>query len=207
MRRWLALAAIVVGAVAFYEPMLQAVGDFLVINDPLAPADAVATISGNGSDRLTTAVRLLHDGFGRVLIISGGPYRFGARSRNSAVVMRDQVLAAGVPGHLVLVDDRATSTQENALGIARLMDAHHLRTAVLVTSPYHARRAGLIFARVFRSRGLSVRVRSAEESFFNVHRWWTRGRDRHLVTREYLKLLAAIVGRYAPVRARGTEVP
>jgi uncharacterized SAM-binding protein YcdF (DUF218 family) len=207
MTRWLALAVIVVGAVTLCAPILQAAGDFLVVNDPLEPADAIITVSGNGPDRLTTAVRLLHDGLGRVLIISGGPYRLGTRSRNSAIVMRDQVVAAGVPPQRVLVDDRATSTHENAVGTAGLMETHSLRTAILVTSPYHARRAGLIFARVFRSRGLAVRVRSAEESFFEVRRWWIRGRDRHLVAREYLKLVAALAGWDEPRRAREREAP
>ena len=90
-----------------------------------------------------------------------------------------------------LMDDRAESTYENAAGAARVMRANGLRTAIVVTSPYHTRRAGLIFSRVFRAEGLAVRTRSAADSFFDVYRWWTRHRDRQLVTREYLKLLAA----------------
>jgi uncharacterized SAM-binding protein YcdF (DUF218 family) len=196
MRRWVALAVLVAVAVAYAgrDVALQAVGDFLVVNDPLEPADAVIAISGNGPERLTTAVGLLRGGFGRVLIVSGGPYMLGRRPRNSAEVMRDEVVAAGVPAPQVLVDDRATSTYENAAGAAAVMRARGLRTAILVTSPYHARRAAIIFRRVFRTEGLRVRVRSSEESFFDVRRWWERPRDRRLVYREYVKLLAAVGG-------------
>ncbi|MDR7418905.1 MAG: YdcF family protein [Armatimonadota bacterium] len=196
MVRWLALAAAVLLAAGgvFRDAALQAVGDFLVVNDPLEQADAVIAISGNGPERLTTAVALLRDGFARVLIISGGPYVLGRRPRNSAEVMRDEVLAAGVPAAQVLMDDRATSTYDNAVGAAALMRTHGLRTAFLVTSPYHTRRAAVIFRRVFHADGLRVRVRASEESFFDVRRWWERPRDRRLVYREYLKLLAATGG-------------
>jgi uncharacterized SAM-binding protein YcdF (DUF218 family) len=198
MRRWLLLAAVIAAVAAVWgyagrATLLQAIGDFLVVNDPLTPADAVITISGNGPERVTTSVDLLREGYGRWLLVSGGPYALGPRRtrRNSAWVMRDQAIAAGVPSQQILMDDRAGSTYENAAGAARLMREHGLHTAIVVTSPYHARRAGVVFSRVFRAEGLAVRVRSAGDSFFGVHQWWTRRRDRDLVLREYIKLLAA----------------
>lgn len=199
MWRWLVLIAVAVAiAVVLYAgrtALLQAVGDFLTVNDPLERADAIIVLSGNGPDRIGTSVALLREGFGRVLIVSGGPYELRrGRSRNSAHVMRDEAIAAGAPPEQILLDDRATSTHENAVGSARVMKEHGLRSAIVVTSPYHARRAGLVFSRVFRAQGLSLRVRSAEISFFQARRWWTRHRDRQLVVREYVKLLAALGG-------------
>ncbi len=193
MWRRLVLAAVALSAIAYLgrHPLLQAAGDFLVVNDPLVRADAIIAISGNGPERVATSAALLRDGYGRWLVISGGPY--GLR-QNSVVELHDLAIASGVPADRILADDRAESTLENALGSAQLMKARGLRTAILVTSPYHTRRAAVAFSRIFRGEGLEVRVRAADNSFFEVRRWWTRRGDRDLVVREYMKLLALLVG-------------
>ena len=173
------------------EPILQAVGDFLVISDPLQKADAVIAIGGNGPERVATAMKLLRDGYGEWLIVSGGPY---ARGLNSGHIMRDQALAAGMPAARLLVDDQAESTTDNARGSARLMEGRRLASAVLLTSPYHTRRAGMIFGREFRQRRLSVRVIAVDDGHFRVEQWWTREFERRLVVREYGKLVLFLGG-------------
>lgn len=193
MWRWLALALVALAVVAYIEraPLLQAIGNFLVVKDPLVRVDAIIAIAGNGPERVATSVRLLHEGYGQWLVISGGPYGYRF---NSAITMRDQALDSGVAAERILLDDSAGSTVDNALGSARLMKARGLRTAILVTSPYHTRRAAVVFSRIFRRHGLAVRVRAADESFFQVQRWWTRDQDRGLVVGEYAKLLAFLGG-------------
>lgn len=188
------MAAVAILAVTAYRggpSLLQAAGDYLVVSDPVRPADAIIAIGGDGRERITTAMQLLRQGNGRWLVISGGPYDY---VRNSATVMRDQAVAEGVPADQMLVDDIAESTYDNAVGAARLMKSRGLHTAILLTSPYHTRRAAVVFSRVFHSEGLQVRVRAVDDGYFKVHRWWTRDRDRKLVLREYVKLLAFLGG-------------
>ncbi len=173
------------------DAVLQRAGDFLVVSDSLTPSDAVIAVSGDGPERVATSIELMRRGLARRLVISGGVY---GRGINAAHVMRDQALQDGVPAREVIVDDQATSTAENALGAARAMKAHGLRSAILVTSPYHTRRAGMLFHRVFLREGLTLRVHAVERSFFRVDRWWTRRGDRDLVVGEYLKLVAHLGG-------------
>lgn len=189
MRRVLAALAVLI-ALGYIgrEPLLQIVGDFLVVNDALRPADVVIAIGGNGPERVARAIELLGDGHGRYLIVSGGPYGGG---RNSALIMQRQALAAGLSADRILVDDRAQSTADNAVGSAALMQERHLGSAILLTSPYHARRAGLVFSRVFRRQGLAVSVLAVDDRHFRVERWWTREFERRLVVLEYMKLLAS----------------
>jgi len=191
--RVVALACAVIAAAAWVsrEPILQAVGDFLVVSDPLEKADAVIAIGGDGPERVATAMKLLRDGYGEWLIVSGGPY---AREFNSGHLMRDQALRAGMSAERLLVDDQAESTADNARGSARLMERHRLASAVLLTSPYHTRRAGMIFSREFRRRRLSVRVIAVDDGHFRVEQWWTRVFERHLVVREYGKLVLFLGG-------------
>ena len=154
-------------------------------------ADALIAIGGDGPERVATAMRLLREGYGQWLIVSGGPYAFGL---NSGLIMRDQALRAGLPAERLLVDDRAESTVDNARGSAGLMEGRGLASALLLTSPYHTRRAAMIFAREFRSKRLNVRVLAVDDGHFRVDRWWTREFERRLVVREYGKLVLFLGG-------------
>lgn len=173
------------------EPLLQAAGDFLVVSDALRSADAIIAIGGDGPERIFTALRLLREGYGRWLVVSGGPY---GRGFNSAILMRNQAIRGGLPAERIIVDDVAESTVGNAVGSARLMKRRGLRSAILLTSPYHTRRAAIVFSRYFRRDGLVVRVLAVDDGYFRIDRWWTREPDRGLVLREYTKLLAFLGG-------------
>ena len=181
---------IVVLAALNRESLMQAMGDFLVVRDPLRSAEAAIAIAGDGA-RATEAALLVMQGYARWLIVSGGPY---GGSRNSADTMVRDAFRLGLPRDRILVDRQATGTAENATGSADLMQQHGLRTAILVTSTYHMRRSILIFRREFGRRGLEVRAHPAEETFFRVERWWTRDFERRLVYGEYIKLVAFVLG-------------
>ena len=72
--------------------------------------------------------------------------------------MRREVLAAGVPPEHVLVEEESQSTLDNAVNSARLMQAHGFRSAILVTSPYHTRRALWVFGffQIFSNLGYAL---------------------------------------------------
>lgn len=182
-------------AVAFPESMLQALGDFLVIRDPVEPVDAVIAISGDGTgERARTAAALVRQGYGRWLMLSGSGRRPGAPPGNATAAMVRDALEAGIPRDRMLIDDQSWSTIDNARNSARLMQARHLTRAIVVTSPYHTRRAAWAFRSVFLPRGLDVRVVAAQNSFFDVRQWWTREDSRWFVIREYAKLLGFVMG-------------
>jgi len=186
----LAVAALgaALAATVFAPALLQAAGDFLVIRDLLEPADAVIAISGDGTgERAVAAAALVLAGYGRWLIVSGS-------ADGAAATMARVAARAGLSRARILVDDRSESTVQNARNSARLMRRYRLRRAILVTSPYHTRRAAMAFREEFRRWGLDVRVTATEHSFFEVDRWWTREFDRWLVTREYGKIAAFVAG-------------
>jgi uncharacterized SAM-binding protein YcdF (DUF218 family) len=184
---WIAIAIVVIPLAD--QQVLQAIGDFLVVQDALVPADVVIAISGD-AERVRTASDLLNHGYGRWLLLSGGPLgRYGSVAR-----MASDARDHGVSEARMLLDAHAISTTGNAEGSARLMQARGLHSAILVTSPYHMRRAIIIFRSVFQPRGLSVRAFPVQDSFFKVRGWWWRRMERQLVLREYGKLLALLAG-------------
>lgn len=67
-------------------------------------------------------------------------------AENSATRMRDELVIRGVPLDSVQLEPRGMSTHEQAVHVARMVGPAGLQSPiVLVTSPYHMRRAYLCF--------------------------------------------------------------
>ncbi len=174
----------------FHQAVLQAVGDFLVVSDPPVRSDAIIAISGDGEERVRMAAALLAEGYGRFLILSGGP---GGGSGSAARLAR-WARHYGVAADRLLLDAAATTTVQNAGGSAALMDREGLRSALLVTSPYHMRRAIVIFRARFGPQGLTVHAAPVRDSFFQMQGWWKGAPSRRIVIREYMDLAAFLLG-------------
>ena len=87
--------------------------------------------------RLAAARRYLEEYPDTTLILTGG--NPDASGRTEAAVMRELLLAQGVPEEKLLLEDRAETAKENCQNTARLIDAD--RPVVLITSDYHMYRA------------------------------------------------------------------
>jgi uncharacterized SAM-binding protein YcdF (DUF218 family) len=95
---------------------------------------------------------------GDVVLLSGW-----AR-RGSPASEAEQMAQAwdGPPVRLEL-DRRAHSTRANVLGAARLARALHADEVVLVTSPWHARRASALLRRALRGGDMRITVATTDE--------------------------------------------
>jgi uncharacterized SAM-binding protein YcdF (DUF218 family) len=56
-------------------------------------------------------------------------------------------VALGVPADAIVLETQAKSTVQNAQLVAKILGARGSRSLLLVSSPYHMRRASLVFAR------------------------------------------------------------
>jgi len=61
----------------------------------------------------------------------------------------------------LLVDEKATSTVENAAHTLPLLIERDVREAVVVATPTHLQRASWIFRRIYGAQGIRVRTRAA----------------------------------------------
>jgi uncharacterized SAM-binding protein YcdF (DUF218 family) len=95
--------------------------------------------------RVEHGVHLFQQGLAPRLILSGG--RWAAHRPSCAPRMKALALSLGMPPEQILVEDRSTSTAENAREVTRLLRADGTSAILLVTSPLHMRRAKLCFER------------------------------------------------------------
>jgi uncharacterized SAM-binding protein YcdF (DUF218 family) len=172
--------------------VLVGIGHWLDVSDPLAKADAIVAISGDTGARAETAIALWKQGYAPLLIFSGGSS--DPESVASAELMKRTAVAAGVPANAVVVEGISATTEENAQRVAALMRSRGLHSAILVTSPFHQRRAALLFEREFDRAALEFRNHPADDPSWDATFWWTREPSRSLTLVELAKLGALAVG-------------
>jgi uncharacterized SAM-binding protein YcdF (DUF218 family) len=107
------------------------------------PAEADGTPSPEQRERTLEGVREYKAGVAPHLIFTGG----AAHNRFvEANVMKALAVAQGVPASDITVEDRAQNTIQNIFYSEHIMEAHHWKSAEVISSPSHLPRAGLILA-------------------------------------------------------------
>ncbi len=185
-------AVVVLCALAAMPWMLDASAASLVREDAISRADVVVALSGDARGlRERRAVDLFRAGMAGELVVSGRVYRDGVDSAEAA---REFVVSAGVPPGNVFELRGATNTRQEADLLARLMAAKRWRSAIVVTAPYHSRRALFTCERAapaVRFVSSPVPARAPE---WRPSRWWTRRGDAGTTLREILAWANTLAG-------------
>lgn len=164
-------------------------GKFLVQSDKLEKADAIAVFSGDNGPRTERAVELLKEGYADYLILSGGKVYDDV---TMAELMKNHAIKLGVDEDKILIDDKASTTNENAAFTAEIIEEHNFKSVIVVTSDYHTRRSKLAMEKALENtlidgEKVSVSVTPSKEEKFTT-KWWTSGNSVLMVISEYLKL-------------------
>jgi uncharacterized SAM-binding protein YcdF (DUF218 family) len=183
-RQWLAvpggLALLLVTLILAYQPILFAIGDFLVVKeDNLQPADMIHVLGGD-FDRLDYAVELYHQGYAPRLFVTGCDY----------IAYKERAVVSGVRPEDIFPDSSwSATTYEEALELKEFLDSDaSIQSVIVASDPYHMRRARWTFRWVL---GDQVSIQMAPVPF-NLspyqRRWWTDANSWQYVKNEYLKI-------------------
>jgi uncharacterized SAM-binding protein YcdF (DUF218 family) len=171
-RRWRRRAiavALLLGALLllwrWQQPLAERLGRWLIASDPLGPADAVVALAGNAWLRVPEAGRLVRDGHASRLIVTVGLasarqrqfYRRYGWAASELALARRILDLDGVPDGAVELLTGSTSTWSDAQLVYQAWRRRPFRSAILVTDPYHLRRARRCFERVFAGSGVRFR--------------------------------------------------
>ena len=165
---------------------LAGIGHLLDLEDPLKPADVIVALSGDTGARTETAVDLWKRQLAPIIIFAGASE--DPNSVASAELMKRDAIAQGVREASIIVEPTSTSTQENARLVADLMKSRGLSSAILVTSPYHQRRASNLFSNTFGLANLTFSNYPARDPQWDPNTWWLREPARTLTVIELVKL-------------------
>jgi uncharacterized SAM-binding protein YcdF (DUF218 family) len=167
--------------------ILERMGKYLYYKDEMKPADVIVILGGEEGERVEYGVKLFKEGWARKdrIILAGGPLVW---KYTWASLMKEQAISLGVPKKAILLEDKSRTTEEDARFTKEIFKKYGYKSCILVTSPYHSRRATKIFRKVI---GDEVTVLSApsDKSWFSFDEWWERRRDRAEVLNEYSKFI------------------
>jgi uncharacterized SAM-binding protein YcdF (DUF218 family)/glycosyltransferase involved in cell wall biosynthesis len=153
--RWrmlqVAVGTVAIFALLFYTPLAWAAARPLYVTEPASPADAIVVfgggvgesgVAGGGyQERVASAVDLYREGYSRnIVFVSGFIWSFP-----EAEVMKSVAVAQGVPADAILLGTKPGNTYEYVAFVERLMETQRWQRILLVSSPYHMRRALMTF--------------------------------------------------------------
>ncbi|MCS6859908.1 MAG: YdcF family protein [Abditibacteriales bacterium] len=182
-----------------YQFWLMKVAQFLIVTDELEKCDVIVALAYPRDMRVRHAIRLYQQGYGNYVAFNFGvgprthvPNIFRNDPKDSPhVVARGFATEQGVPPEKVIVQDYTTGTFEEAVQLKKLMRRRGFRSAIIVTSALHTRRAAMVFHKVF--RGENVRLLfygvPVEEEKMSLDRWWTREDELITINNEWIKLV------------------
>jgi uncharacterized SAM-binding protein YcdF (DUF218 family) len=181
------LLRLIMVAVLLLAAALLAPGFILDAPQPTpAPSDAIVVISGDEQmARFAEGVNLYQRGLGHYLVFSGAAFDNGT---SNADVMHDLALQRGVPASAILEEPQGEDTWGNAVYTRQVLEEHALESAILVTSPYHLRRAQVTFDAVYSGSGIRLTVHAAPDSQWRKQSWWQQDETRRLTLTELQKL-------------------
>lgn len=188
LKRWVLVPALALFliVIVFHPMFLTIMAQILEVREPLETCDCIVVLAGERGERVREAVALYHEGYAPVLLMSGGP---SEANIPLAELMRAQALKEGVPEKNILLETRSLDTGEDALFTKEIILKKGFRSILLVTSPYHSRRALMIFRKVYAGCGVKIVSFPVRKSWFRVKEWWRRKKDTKVVLQEYSKLL------------------
>jgi uncharacterized SAM-binding protein YcdF (DUF218 family)/glycosyltransferase involved in cell wall biosynthesis len=194
LTRAAAAAAVLVAlyGALFWSPLPWIAAEPLRVTAAPAPADAIVVLgggvgeSGQGGqgyqERVKKAAELYRAGHAAALVFSTGwTYTF-----HEADLMRSLAVSLGVPETAIILEKKAASTYENARFVQAIAQPRGWNRILLVSSPYHMRRALLTFRK--QAPELEVIPIPAASAFY-VHKGMTGVSQLRALLHEYVGIL------------------
>lgn len=197
--RRLLLWVLVLGALWLLRgTILSAIGGFLVVSDPVEKADAALVLSGGLAERVAEAVDRYKEGqVSKIVLMTPEAepaaallLSRGVRLPTEPEIARAVAVGLGVPdADVLVVPDPVDSSESEALAFRLWVGKRGWKRVLVVTSPYHTRRARGLYRDVLEKIGVEALVVPSRHGSFRAEDWWRhRAGIRNLVI-EYQKLI------------------
>ena len=199
--RRLALRAIVAAAVGVLSLAVLAspLARYLIVRAEPLRADVVVVLSGSSvyDERIGHGIGVLRDGRAQSIVLTNDGLRGRWSRRRQANLTsteraKDALLDAGIPEQrLIILPQRVKSTYDEAVAVREFAEKAGIRNILVVTSPYHSRRALWVFRRVLEPAGVEVGIDSPPPGQQSPRpgSWWLSRTGWRSVALEYVKLV------------------
>ncbi len=196
-RLWPFLALAVTGACLFAFFHL---GRWLIVEDPLQNAAAIAVLSGRMPNRALEAAKVYKQGYAPQVWLTHSMEPGATLSRLSVPYQGEEVydrlilIQEGVPESAIhVLDPPILNTVDEMATIGQALSHSSPRRVILVTSKVHTRRTHTLWKQLNAAGGEAI-VHGDSGDSFNPDQWWSHTSDALDVVRELLGLINAWAG-------------
>ncbi|MBA2732949.1 MAG: YdcF family protein [Acidobacteria bacterium] len=196
LRRWAGRAVL---ALLAWSLLAWIAARALIVRADLARADVLVMLSGGSfyPERVRHTADLFAQGRASKIILTDdgiqGPWSFEKeRNPSYAEIEAEALQRAGVQAeNIEIIPQRVSTTYDEAVRVRDYAQGKGLRSVLVVTSPYHSRRALWVWQRVFRESGIHVGLDPAPTGQQSPPpaTWWWHWRGWLSVAYEYPKLV------------------
>ncbi len=166
------------------------IGYYLSPQSKLEKADAIVVVSGGQTtSRADKGIELYKQGYGENLIFSGAALDDGP---SNASAMKQQALNAGVSEKVIYTDEASQDTYQNAVNSKQILQKLNEKKIILVTSPYHQRRAYETFKQVL-GQDYNILNESSFDDRWSKSRWWGQRFAFNITLSESAKLFYILI--------------
>jgi len=188
----LLVAAVCLLLAYFLTPvLLNQPAHWLIREDQLARADVIVALGGdNRCNREKRAAELYRQGWANKVVVSGIQYAWGIHTAEAG---KRYVVSLGVAESDVLMIRDTPNTRVEAMALEQLMRERGWRSAIIVTSAFHSRRAMYTVERAARDLTFHSSPVAPEAPEWQPDRWWSRRGDMFITAREFVSWTNTLV--------------
>ncbi|RME72560.1 MAG: YdcF family protein [Verrucomicrobia bacterium] len=142
-----------------------------IVDELPQPADAIVVLAGSIDSRPQAAADLYQAGYAPRIIITVTPS--GGFMTPGEDIATHVILNRGVPKEAFeILTTPVRSTYDEAVSVAAWAREHGATRLLVVTDPFHTRRARWAFKRVCTPYGIEVTTVAAPPLDYSIDRWW-----------------------------------
>jgi uncharacterized SAM-binding protein YcdF (DUF218 family) len=200
LRIFVVLGALALIALSAGLALMMGVGHWLVKEDSLQKANAIAVLSGNFPARALEAASLYHRGYaGEIWLTHPGPpsdalTQMGIHYPGEADFNYQVLRRQGVPAKAIhVLDAPIINTSDELEVISSRLQQKSNGSVIVVTNKAHTRRVHELWNKFGSARGKAI-VHGISNDEFHPSAWWTSTEDTHQVIHEILGMINVWAG-------------
>jgi uncharacterized SAM-binding protein YcdF (DUF218 family) len=183
---------------AFRAPLLTGLGEYLIVEHSPQESDLIVCLAGRNVERGLATVDAFRRGLAPKIFMAREEPPDGyelLRQRGIDYPQNVDLMIMLLEQHgisrsaFVTSDRPVANTLDEAETIRDLVARRGYKSLILITSPTHARRAWLVFKKVFEGTNVRILVLPSSYSEFKPEDWWTQTKYLKEVIIEYQKLI------------------
>jgi len=176
-------------AIISSEQILQKIGNYLVYQGSLEPAEVIVVLSGSGNgNRIRAGAELFKKGLGKYMLISGTKVYPGYYTHT---FMKNYAISLGIPKDKIIASkiEGEISTWGEGIDNLKKLKENNFKHFTLVTSSFHSYRAYLIYDQLISDLGYNFKwsVYPAEDPRVPIKDWWKKRIAKKAIVMEFIK--------------------